>query len=197
MRRGLLRLGMAGLAALFAAACTTVTTESFRVVQDSQVESAFIAADADFSQYDTLNAEEMGIFFPRESAPSAEDIQRLRQIFREAFRSRLGNYRVVQQQPGPRTMTVQATLIDLRESSGGGLMDMRSDLRDMAQPGSLVFLMEMRDSETSRTLARAADSAAAPVISGTETDWDSVEEAADRWAELFVSFLDQNLGPTR
>ena len=106
------------------AGCTTVTTESFRVVQDTQVESASIATDADFSQYDTLHAEDMGIFFPRDAAPSSDDIQRLRQIFREAFLSRLGNYRIADR-PGPGTMTVQATLIDLRESSGGAMMDMR------------------------------------------------------------------------
>ncbi len=195
MRKALARLGLAAGTAMLAA-CTTVTTESFRVVQDSEVESAFIAADADFSQYDTLHAEEMGIYFPRDAAPSSDDIRRLRLIFREAFLSRLGNYRIADR-PGPNAMTVQATLIDLRESSGAGMMDMRADLRSMAEPGSLVFLMEMRDSETSRTLARAADSAAAPRISGTDTDWDSVEEAADRWAELFVGFLDRNLGPTR
>ena len=196
MRRGLLQLGLAAAAALLTSACTTVTTESFRVVQDTEVESAFIAGDADFTQYDTLHAEEMGIYFPRDAAPSAEDIRRLRLIFREAFLSRLGNYRIVDR-PGPNAMTVQATLIDLRQSSGGSMMDMRADLRAIADPGSLVFLMEMRDSETSRTLARAADSAAAPRISGTDTDWDSVEEAADHWAELFVDFLDRNLGPTR
>ena len=94
-------------------------------------------------------------------------------------------------------MAVQATLIDLRNSSGDEAMEMRREVRDVAKSGSLVFLMELRDSQTSKTLARAADSAAAPVFATSasdSTDWSSVEAAADHWAELFVNFLDQNLG---
>ena len=37
--------------ALFLCACTTTTTQSFNVVKNPNVDSAFVAADADFSQY--------------------------------------------------------------------------------------------------------------------------------------------------
>jgi hypothetical protein len=73
---------------------------------------------------------------------------------------------------------------------------MRSDLRDMARPGSLVFLMELKDSQTGDILARAADSAQTPTFAtatGTETDWSSVEQAAQHWARLFREFLDSNM----
>ena len=73
---------------------------------------------------------------------------------------------------------------------------MRSEIRDMAQPGTILFLMEMRDSETNRVLARAADSAKAPTFAteaGMETDWASIEDAAQHWAALFRTFLDENL----
>lgn len=187
----------AGFAAcvLSLAACTTTTTQSFNVAQNAKVESAQIATDADFGKYNQLLARDMGIYFPPNAAPSLEDQKRIRQIFRSAFLSRLDDYRIVDQ-PGPTTMTVQASLIDLRNSSGGTVTYLRPDLRDMAKPGSLVFLMEFQDSLTSKTLGRAADSTSAPAFAtaASATDWDSVEEAANHWAELFVTFLDNNLG---
>lgn len=66
----------------------------------------------------------------------------------------------------------------------------------MSQPGTLVFLMELMDSVSGETLARAADSTANPNFSTsaeTTTDWGTVEVAALRWAELFRQFLDENL----
>jgi len=176
-------------------ACTTTTTQSFNVSKNGNVESAQIAADADFGKYDQLLAKDMGIYFPPNAAPSLDDQKRIRQIFRNAFLSRLGQYRIVDK-PGPTTMTVQASLIDLRNSSGGEVTALRPDLRNMAKPGSLIFLMDMEDSLTSKTLARAADSTKSPSFATTESvaDWDSVEEAANHWAELFVTFLDNNLG---
>ena len=178
------------------AACSTVETQSFNVPQERQVEAAYIASDADFSQYDRLHAVDMGIFFPQEAHTPPEDTRRLRQIFRSAFLDELQNYTIVDA-PGPRTMTVQATLIDFRNPGKDSLMSLSSELRDIASKGELLFLMEMRDSESSRVLARAADSAQTPTFAtaqGTETDWASVEAAAQHWASLFRQFLDQNLG---
>ena len=66
----------------------------------------------------------------------------------------------------------------------------------MARPGSLVFLMELKDSRSEAVLARAADSAEAPAFATSSdgaTDWPEVETAAAHWAELFRQFLDQNL----
>jgi hypothetical protein len=55
--------------------------------------------------------------------------------------------------------------------------------------------MEMKDSESERVLARAADSTLNPNI-GTddldESEWGEVEGAAKHWASLFRQFLDQN-----
>lgn len=176
-------------------ACGSVETQSFQVNQDSSVESAQIATDADFGRYDKLHAVEMGIFFPQDSYTSPEDLQRIRDIFRSAFLGRLDDY-VIVAEPGPGAMTVQATLIDFRTATRQDAMGIRSELRDMAAPGKIIFLMEMKDSVTERTLARAADSAKTPLIAdeeGETTDWTSVEEAADHWAALFQQFLDQNL----
>jgi hypothetical protein len=184
------------LASLFITGCSTTTTQSFNVVKDSKVETSLIAVGADFSKYDRLDAEEMGIFFPADAAPSVQDQERIRQIFREAFLSRLDGYEVVQGQDGPTTLRVQATLVDFRNASAKDIMSVRRELRDMAKPGVLMFLMELKDSRTGDVLARAADSAAAPTFStsaGVPTDWTAVEEAAAHWAGLFRQFVDENL----
>jgi len=177
------------------AGCSTVTTESFRVTDSPNVEAVFIATDADFGKYDRLTAENMGIYFPTDAAPSADDQQRTREIFREAFLGELTEYQIVEEN-GPSTLMVQATLIDFRNASSADVMAVRQELRDIAKPGSILFLMELRDSVSGKTLARAADSASSPSFSSSAdggTDWTSVETSADRWAKLFRQFLDENL----
>ena len=150
--------------------CTTVETQSFQVQRGGNVESAQIATDADFSKYNRLMADDMGIFFPQNVSIPDQDVRRIRAIFRSAFIAELEGYDI-SREPGPDAMKVQASLIDLRQS-GGAIPPMRRDIAEIATPGKLVFLMEMRDSETDRILARAGDSASAPVFAtgaGNET----------------------------
>lgn len=183
------------IASLVLSGCSTVETQSFTKGTGDNVESAQIAVDADFSRYDRLQAEEMGIYFPAGVAMRGGDLQRLRQSFRDAFIAELEGYSITRE-PGPSTMKVQASLIDLRSSGSADVASLRRDIREMATAGSLVFLMEMKDSQTDRVLARAADSAKAPALGTSEyseTDWQAVDEAARHWAKLFRQFLDQNL----
>jgi hypothetical protein len=184
-----------GLALIIMAGCSTTTTQSFKVAPSSNVEAAYVAVDADFSKYHQLMGEEMGIFFPQTTPLPDEDVQRLRQIFRDAFLARLADYTIVEE-AGPRTLAVQASLIDLRKAGYRDLPGIRAELRDVAQPGELLFLMELKDSETDRVLARAADSSAKPEFKSDRsgaTDWAGVEAAAEHWATLFRNFLDNNL----
>ena len=180
---------------LFLVACTTTTTQSFNVSKNTDLEAAYVATDADFGQYDKLLARDMGRFFPTDAAPSLEDQERTRQIFREAFLGELSGY-VIVRDTSPGALEVQATLIDYRNASGADVPGVRRELRDIARPGALMFLMELKDPESGQILARAADSASAPAFStsaDTATDWTAVEAAAARWAELFRNFLDANL----
>jgi hypothetical protein len=175
--------------------CTTTTTQSFNVRDNPEIEASYIAVDADFGKYDRLFASDMGIFFPTDAAPSIEDQQRTRQIFRKAFLAELQGYRIVRT-AGPTALNVQATLIDYRNASGADVPKVRRELSDIARPGAIMFLMELKDSESDKVLARAADSASAPAFStsaATSTDWTAVETAAARWAKLFRQFLDDNL----
>jgi hypothetical protein len=183
------------------ASCTTVTTQSFDVTPNSATDASIIATDANFGKYKHLLADEMGIFMPTESLLPEEDLIRIRQIFRSAFLSQLDGYTIVDT-PGPDVLKVQASLIDLRNSATSDIPGLRFEVKKMAKPGSLIFLMELRDSETDRVLGRAADNSdksdpdATPAFAATgsgETDWGSVEDAAQHWAELFRTFLDNNL----
>ncbi|MGI9272294.1 MAG: DUF3313 family protein [Woeseiaceae bacterium] len=191
-----LSVAAAVIAALLLGGCAgnRVESQSFQVSKTSSIDSAQIAVDADFGRYSNLLATELGIFFPQTHRTTADDLQRIRQIFREAFLAELENYAIVTE-PGPSTMAVEASLIDMRNSSSQQIPNIRSNVRDLATPGSILFLMEMRDSQTNRVLARAADSAQAPTFStaeGVETDWASIEDAALNWATLFRTFLDEN-----
>ena len=182
-------------AILAIAACSTTTTQSFRVAESSNVEAAFIATDADFSKYHQLLAEEMGIFFPKNVEISDQDLARLRQIFRDAFLPKLDRYTIVAA-PAPGTLAVRASLIDLRKAGTADVPNLRIELRKVAKPGALVFLMEFRDPVTDQVLGRAADSTLAPAFAygdGSATDWSTVEAAAEHWATLFRNFLDNNL----
>jgi len=184
------------ISCLLISACTTVETQSFRVTGNSNVDSAYIATDADFSKYRRLLIDDMGIFFPETHQMSATDLARLRQIFREAFIQELTHYEITQE-PGPGMLQVTASLVDLRGSMYTDIPDLRNDMQDIAKPGALLFLMELKDSGTGQVLGRAGDSTSAPQFasgSNEDTDWDTVEKAAQRWATLFRNFLDQNLG---
>ena len=193
IRRHVLAILLFGLVAT---GCSTTTSQSFNVVTNAQGETGLIAVGADFSKYDRLNAEDMGIYFPSDAAPTTQDQQRIRQIFRNAFLSELGDYEVVQGEQGPTTLSVQATLVDFRNASPRDIQSVRRELRDLATPGALMFMMELKDSRTNEVLARAADSAVAPPFSTTTdvaTDWVAVEKAAAGWASRFRRFLDDNL----
>ncbi len=183
------------LSAVILGGCTTVSTQSFERTQNANVEASYVATDADFGRYSRLRGEDMGIFFPESSPVSEQDLQQIRQIFREAFLGELSGYEIVDNS-GSNVMTVQASLIDLRNADLGDVPDMRPGLKNVARPGVLVFTMELRDSTTDRVLARAADSTSNPKIgtSGvSSTDWADVQTAAEYWASLFRRFLDQNL----
>ena len=179
----------------FTVACTSVTTQSFKVIDSPNVKAAYLATDADFGKYNRLTAEDMGIYFPEDAAPSENDQQRIRQIFRDAFLSELTDYQIVAEK-GPTILAVQASLVDYRNATSADATVVRRELRNIVESGALLFLMELKDSESGEVLARAADSATAPEFSNsttTTTDWNSVESAAGRWAELFRKFLDENL----
>lgn len=181
-------------ATLMMSACSTVTYESYRPVQNRNVDIAYVADSADFSRYQRLQAEEMGIFYPSHLTPDEDDLQRVRTAFREAFLSRIANYEIVDR-PAADVLLVRASLVDLRNTAADRLPNIADDLNAILEPGKLTFTIEMRDSVTGNLLLRAADTQKSPDMDMPDDGpvSDGVRDAADHWAELLQGFLDQNL----
>lgn len=179
-------------------ACTTVTFESYRPVENRNVDIAYVAASADFGKYRRLQAEEMGIFYPTHAPASEEDLQRVRGAFRDAFLGKISDYEIVDQ-PGADVLKVRASLVDLRNTAADRLPNIADDLNEILEPGKLTFLIEMRDSTTDNLLLRAADTQKSPDVDLPDGGpmSDDIRDAAAYWAELFKNFLDTNLNADR
>ncbi|MEX2124356.1 MAG: DUF3313 family protein [Woeseia sp.] len=180
---------------LLATACTTVTYESYRPVQNPNVDIVYVGSGADFSKYRRLMNEEMGIYFPTDAPPGEADLERVRSAFREAFLEQVSAYEIVTR-PAPDVMKVRASLVDLRRAVSTDLPELGADVNKILEPGKLTFMIEMRDSATNRLLLRAADTEKSPKIDLPEDgtgNTDAVYAAAKHWAVLFRNFLDQNL----
>jgi len=184
-------------AALAMSACGGTTTyESYRPVKGAKTDIAYVNTTADFSQYRRLLVDEMGIFYPSHAPLSEQDLARVRMAFRTAFIAQLKDYEIVDK-AGPDVMRVTASLVDLRHTAMGRLPNVSRDINDILQPGRLTFTIEMKDSRTDRVLLRAADTEKSPVIDLPEEGMAravEVDAAAEYWAQLFRSFLDQNFG---
>ena len=82
------------------------------------------------------------------------------------------------------------------EARAVGSFEPTGRLRQLVTEGQLTLLMEFRDSVTGRVLARAGETEEGESTSFTdeEASWEEVELAARRWAGMFRTFLDRNLG---
>ena len=179
-------------------ACSTTTiVEPFYRPEGARVEQAYISPDADFSIYSKLLAQPLEIYYPTDApAPSEDELNRLRQIFRDAFLGELADDYEIVEEPGPDVLTVLAQIVDLKVTGPLGSFEATGRLRQLVTKGQLTFLMEFRDSLTDRVLARAGETEDGEATSLTEEEasWAEVEVAAQRWAGLFRSWLDDNLG---
>lgn len=184
------------LGALSACASTTVVEPFYRPA-GAQVEYVFLSPDADFSVYRRLQLTPLEIYYPDDvPQPPQTDLDRLRAYFREAFLSVLGNDYAITSEAAADALRVQAQIIDLKLTGANGSYEPSQRLRQLVSNGELTFLMELQDSVTGRTLARAGDTTRATGAEQVDEDasWDSVQTAAEHWATLFREFLDANLG---
>lgn len=186
-------LGVLAVAGLIA--CSTTTYESFRPIKNRNVQIAYVGVSADFSQYERLMFDDMGIFYPTDSATSEADLARVRGAFRSAFLERVKDYEIVDK-PANDVIEVAASLVDLRNASGADIPNIGRDINQILEPGKLTFMIEMRDSKSNALLLRAADTSKSPRIDLPEdgsADISEVQAAATHWADLFGNFLDTNL----
>ena len=177
-------------------ACTkTVVTGSFNRVPNTAVEYAYINEQVDFSQYTKLMNGGLAIYYPEdEEPPDPAEINRIREYFRDAFTSAIGDDYEIVDEPGPGVMKVQGQVIDMKMTSGGTVMDVSGRLRDIVAHGELTFLMEMSDSVSGQVLARAGDKSTDISAEEDDATWDDVRRAAEYWAGLFRNWLDNYLG---
>ncbi len=141
-------------------------------------------------------ARPLEIYYPDDSPePSQADLDRMRQIFRQAFIDEIaGEYEVVAE-PGPDVMLVLAQIVDLKILGPQGTFEPSGRLREVVSQGQLTLLMEFQDSVSGRVLARAGEADQGTASAGdSEEGWAQVEVAARRWAGMVRRFLDANLG---
>jgi hypothetical protein len=178
--------------------CTSTEVVNFQRVQGASVDEAYLQPGADFSRYIRLYPYPLEIYYREgEGAPSADDLERIRSIFRDAFLTELaGDYEIIEQ-PAKDALGVRASLVDLQNIPVGIDVPVDGRLRSLVANGKLTFLMELSDSSTGEVLARAADrdrSTMRNSDAGESSSWKQVDAAATYWAGLFRSFLDENLG---
>ncbi len=179
------------------AACTTTTVvEPFYRPSAAQVDYAFRSPDADFGAYSRLHVTPLEIYFPDDvPQPPQADLDQLRSYFREAFLAAIGEDYELIYEPAPDALRVQAQVIDFKLIGMDGTYEPSARLRSLVANGELTFLMELQDSMSGRTLARAGDTTQTPAAERDDVaaSWAAVRVAAQRWAQLFRAFLDSNL----
>ena len=183
------------LAVSLVAASAEAEVEAYVRKQESNVEHAYFAPGADFSKYTKLMTDGLEIYYPQsDAAPPAEDIERIRKIFRGAFTEAIGGDYEFVDVAGPDVLKVKAQLIDMKVMGADGGYTGSGKLKTLVAQGQLTFLMEMIDSESGDVLARAGDRTRTVTSGGEAAEWDEVNRAAKYWAGLFRDWLDKSLG---
>jgi hypothetical protein len=190
-------LQLAALTGLLAG-CSTTQINSYERVPESRVDEAYVKPGVDFSLYTRLYAVPLEIYYHEgEGAPTPDDLERMRGIFRAAFLAAIaGDYEIVTE-PAPDALGVRASLVDLQKAATSAEIPVEGRLRSLVGNGQLTFLMELSDSVSGEVLARAADRDQAvvePAANADSTAWVQADAAAARWASIFRHFLDENLG---
>jgi len=193
----LAKVCLSALCVTLLAACTSTEVQTYNRVVGSRVDEAYLNPSADFSRYTKLYAVPLEIYYAEGlGAPDSAALERMRGIFRKAFLEEIGDEYAIVREPAKDALGVRASLVDLRSSTAYGEVPLKGRLQSMVENGQLTFLMELSDSVSGDVLARAAD-AEKPAPEQTqraETDQEAAVRSARRWASIFKSFLDANMG---
>jgi hypothetical protein len=101
----------------------------------AKVDYAFLSPNADFSKYRTLILSQLEVYYP-DSIPQPEDLDRLRQYFREAILAAFGNDFEITFEPAPETLRVNAQIIDLKIVGAQGTYQPSSRRREVVAEAS-------------------------------------------------------------
>ena len=179
--------------------------DGLRRVENSRASAAWVRPGMDLSRYTKVRLEGAGMSFrpvtrtgrgAREFPITEDQKLRIRDILVEVFTDELKKstrFELVED-PGPDVLTVWGGLYDVVSNVPP---DPRSgDRIFIEQVGEATLVLELRDSESGATLARAVDRRAAGRAAGTmqrstpASNWGDVRQAARRWAILLRERLD-------
>lgn len=177
--------------------------QTYERVPNSRAAQAYIKPGVSFKRYRTLYPQRLEIYYPKGATePTAEELERIRAIFRTAFLAALDGKYEIANRPAADALGVRASLVYFRDDASAVDLQLGGKLRSLIVNGQLTFFMELSDSLTGDVLARAADPdqsatvdldvSAAPDASANAA-WPRVQAAAARWAGMFRAFLDDNL----
>ena len=181
------------------------TFDGLRRVENSRASAAWLRPDIDLSSYTKIRLQGAGLSFrpvtrtgssAREFPVSEANQERMRQVLTEVFTEELSQSTRFQlvQAPGPDVLTVWGGLYDVVS-----FVPPERGARDrifIDRVGEATLVLELRDSESNTTLARAVDRRAAARSGGTmqrsnsASNWAEVRRVARRWATMLRERLD-------
>lgn len=212
------------MAVISLAACTStptvqqgaeaeVTYDGLHRVNNTASDKVWIKPDIDLSRYDQIMFESAGIQYAHPDAKSRYDRnadsfplseaqkdslqENVREVFAQELQ-KLENYTFTDA-PGPGVLEVIIGLMDVTSKIPEERFSGRSDIY-LADLGSAVLIVELRDSRTEESLARVVDQEAIEPVVARESNPASnqmeVRRYARMWASRLTNALDElhNLG---
>ena len=181
------------------------TFDGLRRVENSRASAAWLRPDIDLSSYTKIRLQGASLSFrpvtrtgssAREFPVSEANQERMKQVLTEVFTEELSQSTRFQlvQAPGPDVLTVWGGLYDVVS-----FVPPERGARDrifIDRVGEATLVLELRDSESNTTLARAVDRRAAARSGGTmqrsnsASNWAEVRRVARRWATMLRERLD-------
>ncbi len=184
-------------------------------VRDSGLREAWVRPAIDLSRYEQMVLLPIEVQFravrpaagttlgrsqDREFPISPADQQRLVDLVTEVFREELAKSRhlTLTTEPGPDVLLVRTSLLDI-VSRVPPEVPGRSEIF-LDEVGAATLVLELQDSQSGETLARAVDRRAADPVDDTGTNvsrvtsvqaWTEVRRVARRWASTVTQRLDQ------
>jgi hypothetical protein len=187
------------------------TADGLVRVKARRVGAAWLRRGASFAGYDAVLFDPVSVSYkspPRSQSSSRdqrgnfalgdENTQRLKRIFQESFENQLGRSELfsVVSEAAPNVLRVSGHIVDLvvnvpRQTGSDRLFVLNS--------GEMTLILDVRDSQTGRAMARIADrrairpgsaGAAQAFESGPVNNWSAVRQITNDWARFLREGLD-------
>ena len=195
-------VGALGLAACADTARVAVPDHKFvndisgmQRADDGEAETVYVQpGGAKVEAYDSFIVDPVQIHYsdPEMKDLDEQDVQEFLDYFRLALANQLeeGGYRVVGQ-PGPGTLRLQATVVDLKVPNASANLAMIAGFPAAISKGSVTIEVAFRDAQTNKLNAVMADSRRGGYMNGSPwSTWSDVKASVDEWAEEIREAID-------